>query len=371
MKNLLIKASGITNPVWRGYNSGVGRSTQLLLEALAKEQNLPFCLHYYANGISSLGYKNHLPFKYSAFPIPEKWGCKKTNLEPFFRTYFFKYDLLHIPHNLDKIYPKEKYVVTLHDVIAYDMAMQMGNEKEMRRWKEMARNAVGIMTCSNFSKNEIVNKLSIDDKKVTVAYWGISREKFYVADQNIVKSKLKKLGIDFPYFVSVSCSHPRKNIRTLIKAFKHFCKQTPNHRLILVWGNPPSDILEMCSKEVVEKRIIFLNYVSDDDLLALYNGATCTMFPTRSEGFGFPILESFACGTPIMTCRNTCLPEIGQNVAIYVGEDNEDEMIDVMKMFEYGKYDMSNFQVQSKLLLERFSWSNTAKAYIDFYSKYI
>ena len=83
MKNLLIKASGITNPVWRGYNSGVGRSTQLLLEALAKEQNLPFCLHYYANGISSLGYKNHLPFKYSAFPIPEKWGCKKTNLEPF------------------------------------------------------------------------------------------------------------------------------------------------------------------------------------------------------------------------------------------------------------------------------------------------
>ena len=57
------------------------------------------------------------------------------------------------------------------------------------------------------------------------------------------------------------------------------------------------------------KPIIYVANVSDEDLVALYNGANCTMFPSRYEGFGFPILESYACGTPVMTCRNSSLEE--------------------------------------------------------------
>ena len=115
----------------------------------------------------------------------------------------------------------------------------------------------------------------------------------------------------------------------------------------------------------------FLNSVSDDDLRALYCGATCTMFPTRSEGFGFPILESFACGTPVMTCRNTCLEEVGQDVAFYVGEDNLDEMVNVMMRFEHSEYDKNKFIVDSKRVVDRFSWENTAREYINFYQKYL
>ena len=135
MKTLLIKAAGITSPFWRGYNSGVGRSTQLLLEALSKEESLPFKLHYYTNGISSLGYRNAFAFKYHRFPLPEEWGCYKTKLEPFYRTHCLRYDLLHIPHNLDAIYSGEKYVVTLHDVIGYDNAKKYGDRVVFQRMK--------------------------------------------------------------------------------------------------------------------------------------------------------------------------------------------------------------------------------------------
>lgn len=371
MKTLLIKSSGITNPFWRGYNSGVGRSTQLLLEALSKVESLPFNLHYYSDGISSLGYKNKLPFRYFPFPVPEEWGCRKTKFEPFCRSHFMKYDLLHIPHNLDTIYTNEKYVVTLHDVIGYDRAIELKNENEIRRWTDMARNSVGIITCSNFSKGEIVNKLGVDTSKVTVAYWGISRDKFHILDKAIVNKRIQKLGINTPYFVSISCAHPRKNIKTLLKAYRLFNERNPEHCLVLVWGNPPSDILETYAKEISERKIVFLNYVDDDDLTALYNGASCTMFPSRSEGFGFPILESFACGTPIMTCRNTSLLEVGRDVAIYVGEECIDEMVEVMRMFETNAYDRLTFLNNAQELLKSFSWEETAKSYINFYKKYL
>lgn len=372
MKKLLIKASGITNPLWRGYNSGVGRSTFLLLDAISKLDNIPFDIEVYANGISSLGFKfNNWPFKHFSFPIPEKYGCKKTHIEPLFRKYFVKNDLFHIPHNLDSTYKGEKYVVTLHDVIGYDKAFQEHNDYEMNRWLEIARNARGIVTCSNYSKCEIINKLNVDPEKVSVIYWGISLDKFHQESKNVTKQKLEKIGIDFPYFISVSCAHPRKNIRTLLKAYREFSKSQPKHRLVLVWGNPPVDILKEYNREISEKKIVFLNYVSDDDLLSLYNGATLTLFPTLSEGFGFPILESFACGTPVMTCRNTSLPEIGGDVALYVGEKNIDEMVDVMYYFENMKYDVETFYVSSEKLLKKFSWENAACKYLDFYQKYL
>lgn len=111
-----------------------------------------------------------------------------------------------------------------------------------------------------------------------------------------------------------------------------------------MWSNPPQDILQTYAKEISDLKIVFLKYVSDEYLRSLYNGATLTMYPSRSEGFGFPILESFACGTPVMTCRNSCLQEIGRDVALYVGEDNVDEMVDVMKYFEKNLFNMELFK---------------------------
>ena len=141
--------------------------------------------------------------------------------------------------------------------------------------------------------------------------------------------------------------------------------------MILVWSNPPVDIMKEYEHEIRSNKIIFLKYVSDADLVTLYNGASCTMFPTRSEGFGFPILESFACGTPIMTCRNTCLQEVGQDVALYVGEGSIDEMVEVMNLFELSSFNLSDFLIRSEHLLNHFSWDRTADDYLAFYGKYL
>lgn len=374
-KTLLIKANGIANARKSGVISGVGRSTQKLLSALNKIDEMPFDIKVYVDGTSGIGFDFYgWKFPHSVFPVPVVWGNEKTSLEPWYRKHFMKYDLLHIPHNDDWVYKGEKFVVTMHDVFEYDVALAEGNQSVIKKWQTMAYDSVGIMTCSEYSKSEILRRFKIADEKVSVVYWGTSTDIFYKNDEKETDECLGKLGVKGAYFLSVSCAHPRKNIRTLLKAyrkFKQLNKQTSCNKLVLVWHNPPQDLLTEYAAEIEEGSVMFLNSVSDEDLRALYCGATCTMFPTRSEGFGFPILESFACGTPIMTCRNTCLEEVGQDVALYVGEDSIDDMVDVMMKFERTEYDSDKFIIDSKRIVDRFSWENTAKEYINFYTLYI
>ena len=159
----------------------------------------------------------------------------------------------------------------------------------------------------------------------------------------------------------------RKNIETLIKAFIQFNSKKREHKLVLVWSNPPKSILNLCQKNIENSDIIFLKYISDKDLVSVYNGATATFFPTRYEGFGFPILESFACNTPVVTCRNTSLPEVGGNIALYTDEDGVDEMSYYMELFENENFDLHLFREQAKNYIKRFSWENTALQYVELY----
>lgn len=371
-KRLLIKANGIANARKSGVISGVGRSTQKLLSALNNVENMPFDVKVYVDGTSGIGFDFYgWNFKKFVFPVPVRWGNELTDIEPLYRKYFMKYDLLHIPHNDDWVWNGERFVVTMHDVFEYDKAVESRNKAIIKKWETMAYKSLGIMTCSKFSKKEILKRFDVTEDKISVVYWGTATDIFYIEDKEEVKTRLKEIGIKGKYFVAISCAHPRKNVHTLMKAYRKYQKVNPEHKLVLVWEGFPKELSVEYKNEIELGKIIILGSVSDDDLRVLYNGATCTMFPTRAEGFGFPILESFACGTPIMTCKNTCLEEVGKDAAIYVGEDDVDAMVEVMKMFENNEYDMEFFHEKSKKIITDFTWENTAHQYIDFYKKFI
>lgn len=121
----------------------------------------------------------------------------------------------------------------------------------------------------------------------------------------------------------------------------------------------------------LKKRIIFLSYVSDKDLNALYNEALATLFPSRYEGFGFPILESFACGTPVMTCKNSSLKEIGKELAVYTKEDDIEEMASIMQDLSIESYKTQELSSSLITYAQSFTWTKTAQAYISFYEKYL
>ena len=136
---------------------------------------------------------------------------------------------------------------------------------------------------------------------------------------------------------------------------------------MLVWGNPPLNLLKEVKNSSVATRIHFLKNISDGDLALLYNGAEAMFFPSSYEGFGLPLLEAMACGVPVITCHNSSLDEIAGNAAIYLTEPLFDSLIDVMGRLDQNTRDTEPLGENGIKRAAQFSWEKTAKETIGVY----
>ncbi|MEN6453282.1 MAG: glycosyltransferase, partial [Prolixibacteraceae bacterium] len=146
----------------------------------------------------------------------------------------------------------------------------------------------------------------------------------------------------------------------------------PEHMLILVWNNPPKSYRDQFSREIESDCIRFEGGINDETLRLLYTGASASFFSSRYEGFGLPVLESMACGTPVITCLNSALPEVGSNAALYIDPDDVRGMADIMEAFEKKTIDRRK-DLSKKCLVQaqEFTWEKTARAYLNFYKKHL
>lgn len=150
----------------------------------------------------------------------------------------------------------------------------------------------------------------------------------------------------------------------------NFCTEQVQHDLILVWRNPPQELQKEIRKKGLDNRIHFLSNITDTDLALLYNGATAMFFPSAYEGFGLPILEAMACGTLVITCRNSSLEEVGGEAAIYMDEcDLKKSMSDLMKRLENKDIVTENYRNKSIAQAQKFSWEKAAQQYIKLYQQ--
>lgn len=238
MDEILIKACGVTYRKGQ-YITGVGRSTLELMKALSKINNLPFKLYYYTTGLRANNMdRTDIDFQYFKIPFPDKI-IHITELDVLYRKYILRPNLVHIPHNYDDSYKEENLLLTIHDVWGYK---NITNKKEKKKWERAVYNASCIVTCSQYSKSMIEETFNLPCSKVVSIPWGISSD-FNKVSPAILSECKTRLNLPSRYFLSVSCSHPRKNIETLIKAFIQFNSKKREHKLVLVWSNPPKSIL--------------------------------------------------------------------------------------------------------------------------------
>lgn len=178
----------------------------------------------------------------------------------------------------------------------------------------------------------------------------------------------KYCGIN-PYFIGVSCSGGRKNTIAIVRAYAEFCKQNPDHHLLLVWANPTEEVLEVIEKNRLQGRVHFASNVPNEELGDLYAGATASFFPSLYEGFGLPILESMACGVPVVTCNNSSLAEVGSNVAIYVEPDDIRGMAEIMGSFENGYPNKQDIIERGLEHSHQYTWEKCANATLELYKE--
>jgi len=284
-----------------------------------------------------------------------------------------KVDLLHSPHFMLPVRRPCASVVTIHDVIGLawkeDLRSPIG--RVYYRWMISAavRLADRIITDSNFSRDDIVRRLGVDQEKITVVYPGISPDFQQVNDAVELENVRTKYRIENDYIVYTGIYKPRKNHAALLHAFKTFLSTERHANLVVVGplGEGEQELRRLATELGICEKVIFAGFVNDSELRALYSAAKVYACPSLYEGFGFTVLESMACGTPVVCSGETSLPEVAGDAAIYANPRNPEE-------FAQALHDVfTNANLRSALIekgkknLRRFSWANTARETLGVY----
>lgn len=312
------------------------------------------------------------------------YGIFEQLLYPFL-LYKYNLNLVHFPHfNVPLLYAK-RFVVTIHDLIishypstrATTLSPLLYQSKLfMYNWivKSAARRAKKIIAVSEFTKQDIVKHLGVKSDKIQVAYEGVDLP----AAGNDCGKVLGDLGISAGDFILyVGSAYPHKNLEKLIEAHKIIQHDRPLAQLVLAgkknffyerlqeWYKNGLEelpgISEAESRPDAQQNIIFTDYLSDQDLACLYQGAAVYAFPSLIEGFGLPPLEAQTYGLAVVSSDRTCLPEILGDSAIYFDPEQTSDIAEKIMSLLDNKEKRAELTKRGLENVKKYSWAKMAK----------
>jgi glycosyltransferase involved in cell wall biosynthesis len=284
-------------------------------------------------------------------------------------------DLLHAPHFNLPLLLSCPTVVTLHDVIYLacpdDLPSRLGRWYYRGMMMAAARRSSRIVTDSEFSKIDLVRYLNADAAKIDVIYPGVDLLFQPVTDEARLQGVRTRYGIEGDYLIYTAIYKPRKNHAGLLRAFQGLLNRGVTAQLVLAGPlNEGEEMLRKLAGELgIAQRVIFTGFVSDADLPALYSGARVYACASLYEGFGFTVAEAMACGVPVVCTRETSLPEVGGDAALYADSRNPEEFSAALHRA------FSDDQLRAALIekgrknVRRFRWETAAAQVLAVYDR--
>ena len=283
-------------------------------------------------------------------------------------------DLLHTQYFIPFIRPC-KTVCTIHD-ICFEHFKDIFTKKEYYRQKILipyaAKHSDYIFTVSCHAKKDIVEHYKVSEETTVVTYNAVNNSFRVLTEQELNEEQLREkfqLGNE-PYVLNVSNLQPRKNLVRLIKAFIAMKKKYGGTEKLVIVGKK-AWMFDEILKTALEGSddIVFTDYVSEEDLVRLYNAAACFIYPSFFEGFGIPPLEAMACGTPVAVAQATSLPEVVGDAGLYFDPYSEDEIAEsIHRMITDAKLS-GDLKERGLMQAKKFSWAGSAKIIVDTYMK--
>jgi glycosyltransferase involved in cell wall biosynthesis len=184
-----------------------------------------------------------------------------------------------------------------------------------------AKRAHHILADSLATKTDLVYFYNLSPEKITVLLSGVDGRFRRVEDQRRVLTIRKKYNLElFPYIFAVGTVQPRKNYSRVIQALADLRAKGYDLHLVIAGGRGwlEDPIYSTIHQSRMDDYVHFIGFADEGDLPALYSGAVCCVFPSLYEGFGLPVLEAMACGTPVVTSNLSSLPEVAGDAALLV-----------------------------------------------------
>jgi glycosyltransferase involved in cell wall biosynthesis len=213
---------------------------------------------------------------------------------------------------------------------------------------------------------------SVPEERIHVIHQ--ASRKAYYPERNVdfIQSSLRRLGIFKNFILFVGSLEPRKNVRTLLKAYAEYLKADSDQYLLVIAGGRGwlnDDLYALVTELGLERHVKFLGYVQESDLRCLYSVAKVFVYPSLYEGFGLPPLEAMACGAPVITSYTSSLPEVVGDAAILIDAHNVEELFHAMRTVLLD--DDLRLQLRKKSLerAKLFSWERTAQETLTVYQE--
>ena len=228
--------------------------------------------------------------------------------------------------------------------------------------KRSVQLATHVLADSQSTKNDLIELYTTPEDKITVLYAGVSSAFRPILDSSQLMKVRKRYNLgDQPFVLSVGTLQPRKNHATLIKAFE-LTLMDSDYNLVLAGGKGWSyeEVYDLVRSRGLQHRVLFPGFVADEDLSALYSSADVMVFPSLYEGFGLPVLESMACGVPVLASNISCLPEVAGSAALFVDPRDVEAMSAAMLKLVSNMDLRENLRKKGFERVEQFSWQSSA-----------
>jgi glycosyltransferase involved in cell wall biosynthesis len=265
------------------------------------------------------------------------------------------------------LYSNSRFVVMFHDLIP--LRFPKGLSPLIIYWRyyvpQVLKQTEHVICNSQATADDIINFYQIPASKITPIPLGYNREHFRPLQET--------WGENQRYFLYLGRHEPYKNLHRLIAAFAKL-KNRGEYKLLLA-GPVDSRYTPVLQTQVTElgisEQVQFLNYVSYHDLPKIIHNAIALVFPSLWEGFGFPVLEAMACGTPVITSNLSSLPEVAGDAAILINPYNPAEITEAMQMLAENPELRSHLARQGINRANQFSWEKTGLATTEVLSRYL
>ncbi|GAB2795298.1 hypothetical protein GCM10027040_22130 [Halomonas shantousis] len=233
-------------------------------------------------------------------------------------------------------------------------------------WKRLAHQVLFITTVSESSKRRIVEILDVAPEKVIVINNAVS-EAFFKNEDIKFQPIQDKFNLPNDYVLCVGSFDGRKNQLKVVEAWKKISDKFNDTKLVFV-GDSGKNFSSSGNQQVLSEAI-FTGYVSEEELLAIYENAKLFVYPSLYEGFGLPVLEAMAAGLPVITSKGSPMEEFAKEAGLLVDPRNADEIAMAMDELLSNQSLCNSLSQKAKEIAGEYKWEYTARRYDELFAK--
>jgi len=299
-------------------------------------------------------------WKYEVFGPRRFWTRFALPLKLYFGR---RLDVFFTPGHYGPGFSKIPTIVAIMDLgyLKFTDQFQVKDLYQLRRWTGYSiKKAKHIIAISQSTKKDIEQIYGVSEEKITVVYPGYNKNIFkYPLAVSKIKKIREKYSLDTEYLLFLGTLKPSKNIEGLIDAFALLLSDFPMLKLVI--AGKKGWLFDSIFKKVEElnllRKVVFTDFVPEDDIAPLIGGALVFVLPSYWEGFGIPLIEAMACGTPVVASNVASIPEVLGESGVLVDPSNP---VDISRGIKEAIENRSAMVKKGLLQAQKFDWSKSA-----------